>query len=316
MKTCYFLTVFLVCALFSVSRPAAAQQSGTMAGVPMRMTVTVEPKKGTEIPAITRQDIVVTQGHTKRQVTDWVPTSGNNAGLALAVLIDDSAGFSLGSQLSDIRNFIQSQAPTTLVAVGYMQNGTVALTQNFTNDHMAAAKSVRLAQGYFGAEASPYLSISDFIKRWPTNPKIPRREILAITSGIDTVYMGVYPDPYVDATIKDAQCGSVQVYSIYTPSAGHFGHSYFRTYWGQNYLSEISEDTGAESFYFLGPQAPVDFTPYLNKMNRQLSHQFLMTFLAEPEKKAGQEPVNITSEIHAVDFLHANRVCVPASPGQ
>jgi hypothetical protein len=316
MKTRYFLSVFLVGALFSVSRPAAAQQSGTMAGVPMRMTVTVEPKKGTEIPAITRQDVVVTQGHNKRPVTDWVPASGNNAGLALAILIDDSAGFSLGSQLSDIRNFIQSQAPTTLVAVGYMQNGTVFLTQNFTNDHMAAAKSVRLAQGYFGAEASPYLSISDFIKRWPVDPKIPRREILAITSGIDTVYMGVYPDPYVDATIKDAQCGSVQVYSIYTPSAGHFGHSYFRTYWGQNYLSEISEDTGGESFYFLGPQAPVAFAPYLDKMNRQLSHQFLMTFLAEPEKKAGQEPVNVTSEIHSVDFLHANRVCVPASQGQ
>lgn len=316
MKTPYFLTVFLVGALFSISRPATAQQSGAMAGVPMRMTVSVEPKKGTDIPAITRQDIVVTQGHNKRQVTDWVPASGNNAGLALAVLIDDSAGFSLGSQLSDIRNFIQSQAPTTLVAVGYMQNGTIALTQNFTNNHMAAAKSVRLAQGYFGAEASPYLSISDFIKRWPVDPKIPRREILAITSGIDTVYMGAYPNPYADATIKDAQCGSVQVYSIYTPSAGHFGHSYFRTYWGQNYLSEISEDTGGESFYFLGPQAPVSFAPYLDKMNRQLSHQFLMTFLAEPEKKAGQEPVNITSEVHSVDFLHANRVCVPASPGQ
>jgi hypothetical protein len=316
MKTPYLLTVFLVGALFCISRPATAQQSGTMAGVPMRMTVTVEPKKGTDIPAITRQDIVVTQGHNKRQVTDWVPASGNNAGLALAVLIDDSAGFSLGSQLSDIRSFIQSQAPTTLVAVGYMQNGTIALTQNFTNNHMAAAKSVRLAQGYFGAEASPYLSISDFIKRWPVDPKIPRREILAITSGIDTVYMGAYPNPYADATIKDAQCGSVQVYSIYTPSAGHFGHSYFRTYWGQNYLSEISEDTGGESFYFLGPQALVSFAPYLDKMNRQLSHQFLMTFLAEPQKKAGQEPVNITSEIHSVDFLHANRVCVPASPGQ
>jgi hypothetical protein len=49
-----------------------------------------------------------------------------------------------------------------------------------------------LTQGYFGAEASPYLSLSDFIKRWPdNNPAIPRREVLMITSGIGTVYAGL-----------------------------------------------------------------------------------------------------------------------------
>ncbi len=156
-----------------MARPTTAQQSGAVAGVPVQMVVSVEPKKGNEIPMITRQDIIVNQGHDRRPVTNWVPTTGNRAGLALAILIDDSAGFSLGTQLNDIRAFITEQAPTTLVAIGYMQNGTVSLTQNFTQDHMAAAKSVRLTQGYFGAEASPYLSISEFIKRWPSNLPYP-----------------------------------------------------------------------------------------------------------------------------------------------
>ncbi len=106
------------------------------------------------------------------------------------------------------------------------------------------------------------------------------------------------------------------MYSIYTPSAGHFGHSYHLTYWGQNYLSQLSEDTGGESYYFLGPQAPVSFAPYLDKLNHQLPNQFLMTFLAKPEKKAGTEPLKVMSEIHSVDFVHANKVCVPASAGQ
>ena len=299
-----------------MARPTTAQQSGAVAGVPVQMVVSVEPKKGNEIPMITRQDIIVNQGHDRRPVTNWVPTTGNRAGLALAILIDDSAGFSLGTQLNDIRAFITEQAPTTLVAIGYMQNGTVSLTQNFTQDHMAAAKSVRLTQGYFGAEASPYLSISEFIKRWPSNPAVPRREILAITSGIDTVYGGAYPNPYVDSTIQEAQCAGVLVYSIYTPSAGHLGHSYHLTYWGQNYLSQLSEDTGGESYYFLGPQAPVSFAPYLDKLNHQLPNQFLMTFLAKPEKKAGTESLKVMSEIHSVDFVHANKVCVPASAGQ
>ena len=304
----------LVTVLFSILRPAAAQQTGTAAGVPVQMVVSVEPRHGHEVPMITQDDLVVHEGQDVRPVIGWVQATGNHAGLALAILIDDSAGASFDPQLNDIRAFIQEQAPTTVVAVGYMQNGTVLLTQNFTQDHMAAAKSARLSQGFFGAEASPYLSLSDFIKRWPAEAAAPRREVLIITSGIDTVYMGVQMNPYVDASVQDAQCAGVVVYSIYTPSAGHFGHSYWRTYWGQNYLAQISEETGGESYYFMGPQAPVSFAPYLDMLNHQLSNQFLLTFLAKPQKKAERERVKITSEIHLVDLVYAEMVCVPASP--
>jgi hypothetical protein len=303
-----------VMVLFSIPRPAAAQQMVTPAGVPAQIVVSIEPKHGNETPMITQHDVIVHQGRDVRPVTAWVQATANYAGLALAILIDDASGVSLGTQLNDIRTFIQEQAPTTAVGVGYMQNGTVFMTQNFTQDHMAAAKSVRLAQGFLGAEASPYVSLSDFIKRWPSNPTIPRREVLMITSGIDPLYMGIYPDPYVDAAVQDAQCAGVVVYSIYTPSVGHFGHSYWLTYWGQNFLAQLSEETGGEFYYFLGPQAPVSFAPYLDKLNHQLSNQFLLTFLAEPQKKARRVPVKITSEIRSVDFLHADRVCVPASP--
>jgi len=303
-------------ALFSIAVPAAAQQSGAEQGIPVQTVVGVEAKHGHEIPAITKQDVMVYQGHDRRPVTSWVPATGDKAGLALAILIDDGAGFSLGPQLNDIRTFIREQAPTTLVAVGYMQNGTVFLAHDFTQDHMAAAKSVRLAQGFYGAEGSPYLSLSDFIKRWHSDPAIPRREVLMVTSGIDNVYMGVLDNPYVDAAIQDAQCGGIVVYSIYTPSAGHFGHSYYRTSWGQNYLAELSEATGGESYDLMGLQAPVSFAPYLKELNGQLPNQFLLTFLAKPEKKAGAESVKVTSEVHEVDFVHADKVCVPASPGE
>ena len=308
--------ISLSLALFSIVVPVSAQQSGSDQGTPVQTIVSVEPKHGHEIPLITQQDVMVYQGHDRRPVTSWIPAKGDKAGLALAILIDDSAGFSLGPQLNDIRTFIREQAPTTLVAVGYMQNGTVFLAHDFTQDHAAAAKSVRLAQGYFGAEGSPYLSLSDFIKRWHSDSATIRREVLLITSGIDNVYMGVIDNPYVDASIQDAQCAGIVVYSIYTPSAGHFGHSYYRTNWGQNFLSELSEATGGESYYFMGPQAPVSFEPYLKELNAQLPNQFLLTFLAKPEKKAGTESVKVTSEIHDVDFVHADKVCVSASPGE
>ena len=313
MRIQHFSTsVLLGMALVSFSARTSAQQE-TATGVPVQMTVSVEAKHGEEVPPINRHDIVVHQGKTVRPVTGWVPATGNSAGLALAILIDDSAAADIGTQLNDIRHFIQEQAPTTLVAIGYMENATVAITQNFTLDHGAAAQTVRLTQGYFGAEASPYLSLSDLIKRLPANPAVPRREILMITSGIDTVYQGSFPNPYVDAAVQDSQCAGIVVYSLYTPSAGHFGHSYWLASWGQNYLAELSEQTGGESYYNLGPQAPVSFAPYLNQLSRQLANQFLLTFLAEPQKKAGREPVKIMSEIRSIDFVHADRVCVPAS---
>lgn len=291
-------------------------QAETVPGVPVQMIVSVEPKKGNEIPTITLQDVFVHQGKDRRPVINWVPATGRYGGLALAILIDDSAGPSLGTQFNDIKTFIQEQASSTAIAVGYMRNGTVFMAQNFTQDHAAAAKSVRLPLGYYGAEASPYVSLSDFIKRWPANPAIARREVLMISSGIDPLYIGVYPDPYVDAAVHDAQCAHIVVYSIYTPSAGHFGHAYWLIFWGQNFLGQLSQETGGESYYFLGPQAPVSFSPYLNKLSHQLGNQFLLMFLAEPRKKAGREQVNITSEFHSINLLYANQVCVPASPAE
>jgi hypothetical protein len=302
-------------ALLYIARPIEAGQA-TGQGVPVQMIVSVEPKKGNEVPMVTKPDIIVHQGKDVRPVTDWVQAAGERAGLALAILIDDSAASSIGLQLNDIRNFIQEQPSTTLIALGYMQNGTVAVAQNFTPDHVAAANSLRITQAFWGALASPYLSLSDFIKRWPSNPAIPRREVLMISSGIDTVYAGVYPNPYVDAAIRNAQCGGIVVYALYTPSVGHLGHAYWRTYWGQNFLGEIADATGGESYYYLGPEAPVSFGPYLQKLSHQLTNQFLLTFLAEPRKKAGLESVKITTEIHDVDLIHAADVCVPASPGQ
>lgn len=305
--------IYLAIAIFSLPGFAAAQEEAANSGVPVQMVVTAEPKHGNDLPQITQQDVIVNQGHDRRPVTGWVQATGPHAGLELAILIDDSSGFQFGSQMDDIRAFISEQPPTTLVAVGYMQNGTVNLAQNFTQDHVAAAKSLRLPQGFLGAEASPYFSLSEFVKKWPANPSVPRREVLMITSGIDTFYGGGYPDPYVDTAIQDAQCAGVVVFSIYTPGAGHFAHTYWRIYWGQNYLAQLSEETGGESYYFLGGQAPVAFEPYLNQMAQRLTHQFLLTFLAKPQKKADPEPVKVSTEIRGVDLVAQDKVCVPAS---
>jgi hypothetical protein len=178
------------------------------------------------------------QGHDRAEILDWVPAQGDQAGLELFVLLDDSSDFSLASQFEDLRMFIKGQPPTTFVGVGYMRNGTVETVAKFTTDHAAAAKAVRLPFGNSGGGASPYFSLQELIKEWPLNPARPRREVLLITDGIDRYNGGGPSNPNVDATVEQAQRAGILVYTIYTPGTGHYTHSSWRMNWGQNFLSQ------------------------------------------------------------------------------
>jgi hypothetical protein len=103
------------------------------------MTVTLEVLGDKRMPEVSREDVMVKQGKNRLKVTDWIPARGDRARLDLFILIDDACDKSLGSQLDDLRSFINAQPPRTSVGVGYMRNATVQMVQNFTNDHAAAA---------------------------------------------------------------------------------------------------------------------------------------------------------------------------------
>jgi hypothetical protein len=101
------------------------------------------------------------------------------------------------------------------------------------------------------------------------------------------------------------------VYAIYTPGIGHAGHSYWRANWGQNHLAQLAEETGAEA-YVMGFGPPVSFAPYLDDLAQHLSHQYLLTFLAKPEKKASFQRIKLRTEVPEVEFIAPHRVFVPA----
>lgn len=288
------------------------QQAG-VAGVPAHLVVTVEPHKGKEVPTVSQQDVQVFEGKDRDTVTEWVPATGDHAALELFILLDDSSNMTLGTQMQDIKNFINEQAPTTKVGIAYMQNGTAVIQQNLTSDHAAAAKAVRLPEGIRGANASPYFSISDLVKRWPADQA--RHEVVVASDGIDPYYYQAdFLDPYLDAATDDAQRAGVVVSAIYTPGVGHFGHSYWMTYWGQLYLASISEKTGGEAYYigFNGP--PVAFAPYLSDVMDRLNHQYLLTFLAKPPKKPSLQRVRVSTEVKNVDLVAAKQVYVAPPP--
>jgi hypothetical protein len=286
--------------------------------VPVQMTVTVDVVgEGKRMPEVSRDDVRVNQGKESRSVTDWVAACDDRAGLDLFILIDDASDTSLGGQLADLRAFVNSQPSTTLVGIGYMRNAVVQIAQDFTTDHAAAAKALRLPIGSTGAYGSPYLSVIDLMKRWPQSTN--RREVVMVTDGIDRARRGG-PRPYglspispdVDTASTVAQRTGTIIHTIYAPGVGRLHHNFWEATNGQNGIAKLSDETGGESF-FLGLESAVSFKPYLDRIQKILENQYILTFEAKPGKKAGLQAVRITTPVAGVELAAADNAWVPAA---
>ena len=194
----------LIAASFAVLAASGVSAQQPSPGPAAQMIVTVEPRhEGQTAAAVTQNDIMVTSGKEHLSVLDWVPAS--NVPAQVFVLIDEGANTDIGTQFPVLKQFFTSLPPGTLVGLGYMRNGTVDRVQDLTADHALVASKLRLPMASPGADASPYFSLQDLIKRWPagnTSENGVRREVLMITDGVDRYY-GRGPDnPYVDTAFE------------------------------------------------------------------------------------------------------------------
>ncbi len=330
--------VSLLGLLHLVAPEIKGQANSSPGTVPVHMVVMVEPLSANDntVSPIRREDVQVRQGKNRLQVTDWIPARNEQAGLQLFILIDDTSDTSLGSQLGDLRDFINAQEATTAVGVGYMRNTTVNIVQNFTTDHAQAAKALRLPLAGLGASDSPYLSLISLLKGWPENKM--RRTVVMVTDGVDRLRglstpSGAVPastramppnrmardystmptiSPDVDSASRMAQRYGVIVHSIYTPGVGRAARNYFDLTNGQNGMSKLADETGGESFY-LGLQTPVSFKPYLDRLQLILNNQYFLVFQATPGKKDGLQRVKLSTEAPKVEIVSADNVWVPTT---
>ena len=292
----------------------AAFALATAAPVPaatdaVTMTVTAVGKKQTTPPAIKKDDVELFQGKERMQVADW----RRGETLFIAILIDDSLDRQVAGEWKDLKAFIDAQPQNTYVAVAYSRNGTAAVAQDFTNDHALAAKALRSPMGGGGAFTSPYLSLQDWLKRWPTSGG-DRRSIIMISSGVDYFRGSFDPiDPDLESTIERAQKENINVWTIYYPDEGHVGRRQFRVFNAQSNLSRLSEETGAESFY-LDFGVPVSLKQYFDEIQDHLNNQYLLTFNASGGGKKGKfERVRVATEIPNVEFITPSEVFLPAA---
>jgi hypothetical protein len=299
-KGSLLLAALAVAAVMPLASKAAAEDSAAVS-----MTVTAVGKKDTQPPALKREDVQLYQGKEKVQVADWK----RGETLYLAVLIDDSLESSVASQWGDLKAFFMAQPESTYIAVAYARNGSASVAQDFTKDHALAGKALRLPLGNAGAFTSPYLTLQDWMKRWPETGE--RKSIILFSSGVDYFRGSFDPvDPDLDTTVAHAQKQNINIWTIYVPDAGHIGQREFRVFNAQSNLSRLSEETGAESYY-LGFGTPVTLKPYFDEIQMHLNNQYLLSFVGNGGKKGKFERVRLVSEVPNVEFLVPSEVFLP-----
>lgn len=296
---------------FAGASTGAWQAEAPSNGPEVRMTVTMVRRNQKAPKSIAAADVLVYQNKERRPVVSWARAQGNAQDLA--ILVDDSLASSFGVQIGDLKNFITALPASTRVAVAYAKLGSSNMTQDFTANHEKAANAFRLPVGRANEGASIYMAVTDFVKRWPegSNP----HDLLLISDGID-LYRGVMDsqpglNPELQEAIQAAQRKGVTVYTLFADTAGLTHRNLFLVNNGQSCLSLLTLETGGQS-YFEGFQTPVSFRPFLEKLAAALDEQYVLTFQAQAVKKAGFEPVRVTTEQPGIGLLAPVRVYVPA----
>jgi hypothetical protein len=242
--------------------------------------------KNAESPVpLQQQDLTVQVGGKSANVTDLVALRGDRAGLELVILIDGSARTSLGRQMGDIEHFVQSLPPTTAIGIAYMQNGNAVFSQPFTTDKAKALGSLHLPGGSAGSSASPYFCLSDLAKRWPSNNRDNRREVVMVTDGVDPYNLRFDPEnPYVQSAINDSIRAGLVVDSIYWHDQGRYDNGAYQNNAGQSLLTQVTQVTGGKS-YWQGLGNPVSFAPFFDDLSRRLQNQYELGFVVPAKSK-------------------------------
>lgn len=298
--------------LLAVVAPIAvhAQEEGP---VPTQVLVSVESKNAfTPSPA----DVTAEVNGKQTPITSLTPLPPS--GVQIALLIDDGLRSSFGVQLQDVKKWILGLRPGTEIFVGYMQNGRVIGAQNFTTNYAQAANAVRLPMSVAGANGSPYFSLSEFVKHWPSaaEPSSPNqpapqpasagaraRVVLMITNGVDLYNGSVSPlnqnSPYVSAAADDAQRAGVPVYSIYFGDRAVRGR--LASFSGQSYLAQVADATGGRAFY-QGSFNPVSLLPYFQQFDQAIAQTYVATFDAVYRKKDTLVRLKLSANQKGVKF--------------
>jgi len=301
------LAPLLLAASLLTAAPALAQDAQG------RAIITVLSKHSEVAPTVTQQDVSAKVNGKDASITAWAPFKGADDSLELVVLIDAGAR-NIGRQMDEMKGFLQSLGPHTRAAVGYMQNGTVALAGPLSADHNQLVNELHLPAG---PTTNPYFSLSQLAQHWPSQDHNARREVLMLSGGVDPEGRRFDPeDPYVESAIRDSVRAGLVVYSIYWhsgPDGGDGGS--LTTEGGQSHLNQLTDATGGYS-YWNGTGNPVSFQTFFEDLNKRFASQYALVFSARADRKPANETLKLKVEGLGLQVTTPSQVFVSTAAAQ
>ncbi|HXR39151.1 MAG TPA: hypothetical protein VN776_08660 [Terracidiphilus sp.] len=286
--------VRLAALMVGVALPMAAQAfaQGDKGAGQGRAVVTIVAKHSEVAPTVAQQDVSIKVNGKDAMVTGWAPFKGADDGLELVVLIDGGAR-NLGRQFEEIGHFVQGLGPNTRIAIGYMQNGRAVMAGPLSADHQQAAGELHLPAG---SMSNPYFSLSDLARRWPSQDRKARRELVLLSDGIDPNNPNFEADdPYVQAAISDSVRAGLVVYTVYWQGRDRSDANANVVNGGQSLLGELTEATGGVS-YASGTGNPVSFEPFFSDLMLRFASQYEVDFSARLDRKPMVETLRMKVE--------------------
>lgn len=271
------------------------------AGQHAQVVVTAMASSRGGLAPITAAQVEVKQGKHSDPVTAWRPATGANAGMEVAIVVDDDTLALAGPALDDLKAFIRALPPAAGVALVYMHTGTVSIIVPHGREDAVR----QLHQPTGASSPSPYGSLMAFLAKWGRRPGV-RREIVMISDGEEHAGGNNSSNETFQRAVGDAVLSGVVVYSIFaqgsTPNIapgiagaaigaaqvgmGAFNAPEFDTSAGLQNLSILAKATGGEA-YSQGSSTPARLQSFLDEILLRMNAQYLLDFTVAPESHRG-----------------------------
>lgn len=347
--------VVTICCLLC-NDPSAQSQAKTAASAAQVHVVITDTalRNNEELPPLRKEDLQVKVSKKVINPAALIPAQGDQGGLQLMILVDDTLDPGVANNLNDLRDFINALPQGSQIGVAYMSNTTIQILQNFTTDRALAAKAIRLPRGNLSAMDSSYFSLISLLKGWPQQ-KV-RREVIMVTDGIDRLhgerpsalgpptgfgtgaaytrppmgganysarYPGMAPTTAyhsMPTLSNDAQTASElsQRYNVvvFTIYSPGVGRA-GRSQWDQELgIGNLTQlaDETGGECFSLSTTQPVSFKPYLDRVLNYINNQYYLVFEAQRGKKDSLQRVDVRTVEKNSEILAPDNVWVTNKP--
>jgi len=253
------------------------------------VTVTVNTKNKMTLPELSKDDFLVSEAGSQKEILSVLPATNQEAPVNLAIVIQEGSD-QINSELGALKNFISDLPAGSQVMVTYLSGNFVKTLQPFTKDLNQATKKLRVVSSFSGTPSSPYIALIDVMKQF-NGMKQGRNQILLISSGQDSL-AGGFSSPssniHLERAIKTAQQENISVYSLFSSNFSRRG-----IFSGQNNLSHLSEQTGG--YAFIQGTGYVSFDSPLKEYRQMLDNQYVITYKSTSSDK-GFRQVKVTTD--------------------